>query len=220
MANRYRSVKDPEVVRGFRHVNDIETLSAQELEEHGYYIGFSCPHNHFIRDSQNHWCYFCVKKILSNVCGFDINYLHTDYKIKYKRLWSQLQIGDRDDCWEVKSESIYTPKRVCMPSYRSLYSKQKSEGITFQKAIYQCAWGDIGTSVVTRICGNPRCGNPLHLVSSWNRLYPPSFIHPFEMDFVPEKLMHYSRRKGDPDLAHSLFKNTISNPLEHLENDE
>ena len=220
MANRYRSAKDPEVVRGFRHVNNIDQLSEKELEEHGYYIGFPCPHGHYIRDTQNHWCYSCAKKILSNVCGFDLNYMHVDYKIKYKRLWDQLEIGERDDCWELKAGDGKLPRRVCMPSYRSLYSKQKAETVTFHKAIYQCAWGDIGTGVVTRICGNPRCCNPLHLVSSWNRLYPPAFIHPFETDFVAEKLMHFSRRKADPVLTQRLFKNTISNPLEHVENDE
>lgn len=220
MANLYRSIKDPEIVTGFRHVHGIETFSEKQLNLHGYYTGFQCPHNHFIRDSKNHWCYFCVKKILSNVCGFDINYLHTDYKIKYKKLWNSIQIGDRDECWEIKSNSVYTPKRVCMPSYRSLYSKQKSENVTVQKAIYQCAWGDIGNLVVTRICGNPLCGNPLHMVSSWNRLFPPAFIHPFEIDFIPEKLMYYSKRHGDPAIVNDSFKNTIANPLEHMENEE
>lgn len=220
MANLYRTAKTSESVRGFRHVNNIETLTPEQLEENGYYIGFPCPHNHFIRDNQDHWCYFCVKKIVSNICGFDINYLHTDYKIKYKKLWSQLQIGERDACWEINSSGIYTPKRVCMPSYRSMYSKQKSENVTFQKAIYQCAWGDIGNMVVTRTCGNPKCGNPLHLVSSWNRMYAPGFIHPFELDFVPEKLMHYSKRQGDPNIMHELYRRTITNPLEHKETGE
>ena len=55
----------------FRHVNAIESLEEERLNELGYYTGFACPHGHLIRDSNEHWCYECAKKILSNVCGFD-----------------------------------------------------------------------------------------------------------------------------------------------------
>jgi hypothetical protein len=220
MANIHRVAKASVESTGFRHINDVSALSEKLLNENGYYTGFPCPHNHFIRDSKNHWCYFCVKKILSNVCGFDINYIHTDYKIKYYKLWNQLEIKTPEECWEIASSDIYTPKRVCFPSYRSNYSKQKSENVTFHKAIYQCAWGDIGSLVVTKVCGNPKCGNPLHLISSWNRLYPPGSVTPFEIVFKPEKLMLYGKREGDPVLLEREFKQTISHPLEHKEIEE
>lgn len=220
MANIYRAIKEPIEAAGFRHINDISQLSETLLNEKGYYTGFPCPHNHFIRDTKQHWCYFCVKKILSNVCGFDINYVHTDYKIKYHKLWNQLDIHAPGECWEINSSGIYTPRRVCFPSYRSTYSKQKAENVTFHKALYQCAWGDIGSLVVTRVCGNPKCGNPLHLISSWNRLYPPADVTPFELDFKPEKLMLYGKRKGDPLLVEKSFKQTITNPLERKEIEE
>lgn len=217
MANLYRTAKEAVETAEFRYVPNIERLPEDQLNAYGYYTGFSCPHNHVIRDQQQHWCYFCVKKILSNICGFDINYIHTDYKVKYHKLWKQIQVSADDDCWEIQSPGVYTPKRICLPSYRSAYSKQKAENVTIHKAIYQCAWGDIGTHVVTRVCGNPRCGNPLHLVSSWNRLFPPEAMHPFELDFEPEKLMLYSKQKTNPLLSEMRFRKTISNPLEHKE---
>jgi hypothetical protein len=220
MANRHQKLKEAEVESGFRYLADIQHLSDHVLESNGYYRGFACPHNHVIRDTSQHWCYFCVKKILSNVCGFDINYIHTDYKIKYHNLWRKINIQDMDNCWEIKNDSVYIPKRVCLPSYRSFYSKQKSENVTIHKAIYQCAWGDIGTHVVTRICGNPLCANPLHLVSSWNRLFPPGNIHPLITEFEPEKLMLYSKQKGNPMIIEKTFRSTIANPLEHREPDE
>ena len=74
--------------------------------------------------------------------------------------------------------------------------------------------------MVTRVCGNPKCGNPLHLISSWNRLYPPADVTPFELDFKPEKLMLYGKRKGDPLLVEKSFKQTITNPLERKEIEE
>ncbi|MGA1341361.1 MAG: hypothetical protein ACO30S_07935 [Flavobacteriaceae bacterium] len=220
MANVYRNVKDAIDVAGFRFVPDIETLSDEELEKHGYYRGFVCPHNHVIRDSKNHWCYFCVKKILSNVCGFDINYMSLEYKAKYVKLWNQIEIGDWDECWNIANKGRYSPKRVCFPSYRSAYSHQKSENVTAHKAIYQCAWGDIGSMVVTKLCGNPLCCNPLHLISSWNRLYPPQEIHPFETKFVAEKLMVYGYNQNNLQLTEKSFKNTIAHPLQHKESPE
>lgn len=220
MANIHRSLKEPEVVKGFRYLTDIENLSEHILNSNGYYTGFTCPHNHSIRDMQSHWCYFCAKKILSNICGFDINYIHPEYKFKYKSLWNRFQIKGPDDCWPLKNTTAAEPKRICMPSYRSYYSKQKAENVTFQKAIYQCAWGDIGNLVVTRSCNNTKCGNPLHLVSSLNRLFPPRDIHPFDLNFSPEKLMAYCRQPTETTSITSLFKATISNPLEHIEDEE
>lgn len=220
MANLYRKAKEAVEATDFRYVPNIEQLSDEELQKHGYYRGFTCMHNHEIRDVSQHWCHFCVKKIISNVCGFDINYIQPEYKAKYQKLWAKINIGSTEDCWEIESPGVYTPKRVCLPSYRSFYSKQKAENVTIHKALYQCAWGDIGSQVVTRICGNPRCGNPLHLVSSWNRLFPPDTIHPFCITFEPEKLMLYTRRLRDPILSEHQFKKTICNPLEHKETEE
>lgn len=220
MANVYRGLKESIEEAGFRYVPNIEKLSDEELETHGYYRGFVCSHNHTIRDAKQHWCYFCVKKILSNVCGFDLNYLNLEYKTKYAKLWAKITIGHPEDCWEIANRSRYSPSRVCFPSYRSSYSHQKAENVTVHKAIYQCAWGDIGSMVVTRLCGNSLCCNPLHLISSWNRLYPPSVISPFETKFVAEKLMVYGHNKGNTEIVERNFKHTISHPLEHKESPE
>jgi hypothetical protein len=200
----------------FRHVPGIEALKEEKLNELGYYTGFPCPHNHLIRDSTHHWCYECVNKILSNVCGFDLNYLNAEYRIKYGKLWKSVQIGFPEECWEIKSPGGTTPKRVCMPSYRSEYSKQKSDNVNIHKALYQCAWGDVGDLKVTRLCGNAKCGNPLHLVSSFNRTYPPQTISPLEVEFKAEKLMLYNRRmqaglEMEP-LNRQGQKNAITNP--------
>lgn len=220
MANLHRTMKPVIEKAEFRYIPEIESKSDEELNELGYYRGFPCPHNHIIRDTSEHWCYACIKKILSNVCGFDINYLHPDYKTKYHKLWRCIKTSHFDDCWEIKNDTAYHPKRICLPSYRSLYSKQKAENVTIHKALYQCAWGDIGSYVVTRVCGNPNCGNPLHLVSSWNRLFPPDNINPFFIDFEPEKLMLYGRNKCNPKITERQFKQTIANPLERKETEE
>ena len=200
----------------FRHVQGIENLEEENLTKLGYYRGFACPYGHLIRDSERHWCYECAKKILSNVCGFDMNYLHKDYKHKYAKLWKMVKVGFPEDCWEMEIPGGGTPKRVCLPSYRSGYSKQKSENVNVHKALYQCAWGDVGALVVTRLCSNPKCANPLHMVSSFNRNYPPQTIHPLELEFKAEKLMLFNRQSqresGMQPVIQQEYKNVITHP--------
>ena len=212
MANLHRSEKKLLETVNFRFVPKIDQLDDTALGDHGYYHGFVCPHGHTIRDSINNWCYHCVHKIQSNICGFDINYLHVEYKSKYQKLWKKITVGAPGDCWTIDAPGPYAPRRVCMPSYRSAYSHQKAENLSFHKALYNCAWGDVGGMIVTRTCGNPRCGNPLHLVSSWNRAIPPESVHPFELTFEAEKLMAYGKHKEDPLVFNQVFRNTITFP--------
>jgi hypothetical protein len=216
MANLVKQVESQLGRANFRYVQGIENIEDENLRKLGYYHGFACPYGHLIRDTDGHWCYECAKKILSNVCGFDINYLHKDYKHKYARLWKQIKVSFPDECWEMEMPGGGTPKRVCLPSYRSGYSKQKSENVNIHKAVYQCAWGDVGALVVTRLCSNPKCANPLHMVSSFNRNYPPATVTPLEVDFNAEKLMLFNRQSqretGIQPVIQREYKNAITNP--------
>lgn len=201
----------------FRYIKNIEELNDYQLDENGYYRGYPCPHGHSIRDLVHHWCYHCVFKIQTNICGFDINYLHAAYKSKYHFIWKKINVGHPDECWTLKISDNKKPRRICMPSYRSLTNNQKSDNVNIHKAIYQCAWGDVGSMIVTRTCQNSLCQNPLHMVSSWNRVYPPAEIVPFCIDFEAEKLMQYANLKDKiniQSIVESKYKNTIKNPLE------
>ena len=200
----------------FRYFPDIDSMSEKELNEFDYYRGFPCPHGHNIRDKENHWCYHCAIKIQSNICGFDMNYLHKDYKTKYHRLWKHIKVKDPEECWEASLPGKRGPHRVCFPSYRSQYSCQKAENTTAHKAIYQCAWGDIGNMFVTRLCGNPWCLNPLHMTSKWNRRAMPKRIKPFYLDFEAEKLMRMSKAEllhREEEIITEDYKPTIEHPL-------
>lgn len=196
----------------FRHVHEIEKLNDTQLSEHMYYRGYPCVHGHVIRDVNDHWCYHCAQKILSNMCGFDVNYLHTSYKVKYEALWRQLRNRDLSDCWD----NHKITKRLCFPSYRSFYRSQKSENVTVHKLIYQCAWGDVGAFSVTRLCGNKNCLNPLHLISSWNQNIPTKVIEPFVVYFDYAKLMLAAKRESEykplDDLVRPRFKMSIPSP--------
>ena len=200
----------------FRYINNIDELSDSQLDQKGYYIGFPCAHGHVIRDKKEHWCYQCIKKIKSNICGFDINYLNTDYKTKYQRLWANIHIKNFDECWEANLPGKRGPHRVCFPSYRSEYTKQKAENITAHKVIYQCAWGDIGNMFVTRLCSNPWCLNPLHMTSKWNRRTYPKTIKPFNNNFEAAKLMRISKARSlnrEQEIIEEKYPKTINDPL-------
>ena len=218
MANLNSKLIDIASQINFRYVQNINTLSSNDLESLGYYRGFACPHGHTIRDTTNHWCYDCVQRIKSNICGFDINYLHPYYKHKYHDLWKRINITHPEDCWVIEGAGKNAPKRICIPSYRSFYSNRKSENVTTHKAIYQCAWGDVGSLTVSRLCGNLQCGNPLHMISSWNRGKAPQSVTPLDTEFQAEKLMLYARQshtgKSIQPVIQSLFKHTITHPLE------
>ena len=220
MANLHRTVRPVMETPTYRYIPLIEQLSPSQLESQGYYIGFPCPHGHVIRDQENHWCYHCVKKIQSNVCGFDINFLHNEYKIKYAKLWKLVDVGHPEDCWPIRGVADISRKRVCLPSYRAFYSRQKSENVAIPKALYQCAWGDIGSMVVTRACGNKNCGNPLHMVSTWNRACPPERLHPFDLEFKAEKLMQINRARlmqREQQVIERDYKPSITHPLDAKE---
>jgi hypothetical protein len=218
MANLNSKLNELEEQVNFRYLQNISQFSDEQLKEHDYYRGFVCPHGHRIRDNTYHWCYECVQKIKSNICGFDINYLDANYKHKYGSLWKGVEITHPEDCWQTKNLTGNVPKRVCMPSYRSFYSSQKAENITLHKAIYLCAWGDVGSLTVTRLCGNSACSNPLHMISSWNRGMPPQKVHPLDVAFKAEKLMLYARSLNEglsmKQVVQQEYKNTITHPLE------
>ena len=200
----------------FRYVPGIDSLDEGQLDEHGYYKGYPCPHHHHIRDKQNHWCYHCVVKILSNTCGFNTNFLHPYYNHKYEQLWKNIEVGDLDECWEIDLPGSKSPKRIGFPSYRSRFTGRAIENVTPHKVIYQCAWGDIGAMTVSRACGNPWCANPLHLVSSWNIGLPPASITPFIRTFEPTHVMALIKAKKEgreQELIQRYHKQVIRNPL-------
>lgn len=197
------------------YIPGINEMDADELASHGFYRGYYCVHGHCIRHKEQQWCYECVRKIQSNACGFDINYLNKNYKARLLGLWNQIAVGEWDECWEVP---WLGGKRIRFPSYRTLYNDKTNDNISVHKAIYQCAWGDVGKMFVTRTCKNKACLNPLHLVSSWNRTFPPKTIHPFCVEFDPAKSMHYAQnqlRDKPLPIVEQQYKNTIQHPLVH-----
>jgi len=200
----------------FRFVAEIERLDEHELNSLGYYQGFPCALGHTIRDSKEHWCYSCVRKILSNICGFDLNYQHRYYKVRYHELWARINVGPMDECWTTSFPNY----RKNFPSYRTATSARWSENVSLHKLIYQCAWGDVGKNFVTRTCGNNNCFNPLHMRSQWNTSSPPKTIAPFCTEFIYEKLMLCGAREASEmdldEILKGAYRLPIPSPKVHV----
>ena len=198
---------------GVPFIENINELSNQELEPHGFYNGYYCPHGHRVRHLKEHWCYECVRKIQSNNCGFDINYINKNYKMRLFPLWRQIAVGEWDECWEAP---WLASRRMRFPSYRTIDSSRPNDNVTIHKAIYQCAWGDVGKMFVTRTCKNKSCFNPLHLVSSWNRTFPPKTMYPFCIELDSAKSMHAAQnqlRDKPVPIMEQHYRSTIQHPL-------
>ena len=201
----------------FEYIRNIDELPMEELAVKGFYRGYVCPHGHTIRHVEDHWCYHCAEKIFSNICGIDVNYLHSAYKFRVQSLFQLIDVGDPKECWEPKNGADFGKKRFCIHSYRSLFRRERMENMTPAKAIYHGTWGDVGALSVTRTCGNLNCFNPLHLRSDFNVQITPKTIHPFDINFNHEKLMVAGKAESGAvvleDIMRSVYKNTIKSPV-------
>jgi hypothetical protein len=190
----------------------LTSLDPEVMHAQGYYQGFPCPLGHNIRDQKLHWCYRCAWRIRSNICGIDVNYLHPSYNNIAYTLLKQIKIGDPGECWDISG----LKNRIQMPSYRSEITGRNTDNVSVHKAIYSLCWGDVGRMHVTRHCGNKDCGNPLHLVSSWNNKTPMRTMMYFDLEFNYQKLleMQAKAQKGesvDP-LILTYRKSVIADP--------
>lgn len=169
--------------KNFRLLNSSETL-----EDQGFYRGLPCPYEHTIRDSKHHWCYQCVLKIQTGLCGLDINYVHEDFSHYAVKALEMVNIGEPGQCWPVKAlDKSGRPKRLAFPDYKQNAKEIAPNKVTIKKIMYTLFWGDVGKESVTNLpgCTDPTCCNPLHLTTIYNR------------DIKPRKMFNYLCLKRD-----------------------
>tara|TARA_E500000318_G_C3514871_1_gene193908 strand:+ start:254 stop:913 length:660 start_codon:yes stop_codon:yes gene_type:complete len=193
---------------------DVDSLDKKSLENLGLYRGMQCIHGHDIRSIKDKWCYHCAHKISINSCGFDVNYIESEYKVRFLEFLKHVELKGIEECWPCDIKT----KRMTFPSYRSESSKAFSENLMVAKIMYTAAWGDIGSLRIQRkknICTIDNCVNPLHWECVLNLNVSPKSIHPliFDLDFA--KIKHYGVLKKQKKLeAYRLtqFKNYIKHP--------
>ena len=191
----------------------------RSIYDQGFYYGFPCHLGHTVRHEEDHWCYECVRRIQSNVVGLDVNFVTEEYRRQIVHFLEHVSIRDSSECWETERT-----RRYYYSTYTRHRTKRKTQ-ISPTKLAYSIFWGDIGKLSVTRhlkVCDNPKCVNPLHLVSTWNTRMPPRQFHYLDLEVKPEKLAVMALREHNKmsidDILTKLYKPTIIHPKERIEN--
>ena len=191
------------------------------LEDQGFYSGFPCLYGHTIRDAEHHWCYHCALRIRNNICGLDVNFVHTNYQNTLYRVIQNLTFTNPDDlagsCWHMK-EGFKDPS---YPSWRSWETGYLADRVKPKKILYQAFWGDVGKLYVTTaptVCSDKRCVNPLHTVSSLNcesNRRPTAFQYlDLKFDVNKAVVTHLRHRKSMTidQILKAVYKPTIRDP--------
>ena len=145
---------------------------SEPIHEQGFYRGLPCPYEHTIRDSTHHWCYQCVLKIQTGLCGLDINYVHEDFSHYAVKALQMVDVREPTECWPVTALDRWgKPKRFAFPDYKQNAREVAPNKVTLKKIMYTLFWGDTGKEPVTNLpgCDDPTCCNPLHLTTIYNR---------------------------------------------------
>jgi len=107
-------------------------------------------------------CVRCVAAAREGRLSLDVDRLLKKERSRALKFWSQVDIGDPDDCWNWKG---CINKRTKMPQF-----SWRRSGISTstqhhpQRVAMWLSWGDLGVTQVKPICGNRMCCNPFHLI--------------------------------------------------------
>ena len=107
-------------------------------------------------------CVRCVAAAREGRIGFDLNRLRKPMRRKALKFWSQVAIGDADECWEWKG---YIHEKSGNPSYAWKRSRISSSPVHHpQRVAMWLSYGDLGYTGVRTTCGNRYCCNPFHIL--------------------------------------------------------
>ena len=148
-----------------------------------------------------------------------VNFINDYYRNDVIKALNQVSIGDSTECWENKGS-----ERLYFSSWTRLNNRRRTK-VKVSKLLYTLFWGDVGKLSVTRhikVCENPNCVNPLHLVCTWNTRLPPRHFHYMDLQIQPKKMAVMALREHNKmsidDILMKLYKPTILHPKERREN--
>jgi hypothetical protein len=146
---------------GRRHLQLSNTAEEGEL---CIYTGHSLGRfsTHSMRYDSHQACVRCVAAAREGRISFDINTLLKRERKRALKFWSQVEIGDPDECWNWTG---CVNKRTKQPQFA-----WRRHGISTstqhhpQRVAMWFTWGDLGYTGVKTTCGNKYCCNPFHLI--------------------------------------------------------
>ena len=127
---------------------------------HGHSLGrFS---NKSMRYDSHQACVRCVASAREGRLSFDIDRLLKRERRRALKFWSQVDIGQPDECWDWKG---CINKRTKQPQFAwRRHGISSSTQHHPQRVAMWFTWGDLGFTGVKTTCGNKYCCNPFHLI--------------------------------------------------------
>ena len=146
---------------GRRHQTMSNTAEEGELCIYtGHSLGkFS---SHSMRYDSHQACVRCVAAAREGRISFDIDRLLKRERKRALKFWSQVDIGDPDECWEWNG-TINNRTKQPQFSWRR-HGISSSTQHHPQRVAMWFTWGDLGFTGVKTTCGNKYCCNPFHLI--------------------------------------------------------
>ena len=146
---------------GRRYGNLSNTAEEGEL---CIYTGHSMGRfsSHSMRYDSHQACVRCVASAREGRLSFDIDRLLKKERRRALKFWSQVQIGNPDECWDWMG--CRNP-RTQQPQFAwRRHGISSSTQHHPQRVAMWYTWGDLGFTGVKTTCGNKYCCNPFHLI--------------------------------------------------------
>lgn len=166
-------------------------------------------------DSHNA-CVRCVAAAREGRLSLDTDALLKKNRHRALKFWSQVNIGEPDECWDWKG---CVNDRTKMPQF-----SWRRTGISTstqhhpQRVAMWLSWGDLGVTKIKPICGNRFCCNPFHLIPQKIGVFvdEESYIESFEMacqihtlkQRVQEFLIEEAIKAEQPDFSAEIDRRT------------
>lgn len=118
--------------------------------------------SHSMRYDSHQACVRCVAAAREGRLSFDIERLLKTHRNRALRFWSQIEIGQPDECWRWKGcinprtdQPQFAWRRIGISSSTQHHPQRVAMWFT---------WGDLGFTGVKTTCGDKYCCNPFHLI--------------------------------------------------------
>ena len=118
--------------------------------------------SHSMRYDSHQACVRCVASAREGRLSFDVDRLLKKERRRALKFWSQVDIGNPDECWNW--EGCKNP-RTGQPQFAwRRHGIASSTQHHPQRVAMWFTWGDLGFTGVKTTCGNKYCCNPFHII--------------------------------------------------------
>jgi hypothetical protein len=137
--------------------------------------------SHSMRYDSHQACTRCVAAAREGRLSFDIERLLKKERKRALKFWSQVDIGDPDECW-MWNGTINNRTKQPQFSWRR-HGISSSTQHHPQRVAMWFSWGDLGFTGVKTTCGEKYCCNPFHLIPQRVGVFvdQDSYIESFEL---------------------------------------